>query len=95
VTYTRPHCTGGSVTAVVTGDANLFARVQTVRAAGRSVSFRPAETARLTVPLRPREAVCRVVFTVSPTAVPALALRGSTDTRVLGAHFLEFRYSSP
>jgi hypothetical protein len=30
------------------------------------------------------------VFTVTPTAVP-----GGADQRVLGAHFLEFRYAAP
>jgi hypothetical protein len=54
------------------------------------VTFSPADTATLTVPLRPQNGLCRVVFTVSPTAVP-----GKGDQRVLGAHFLAFRYSGP
>jgi hypothetical protein len=90
VTYTRLRCTGGTVTAQFTSDANLFSRPQTVRAEGKSVTFRPAQTATLTVPLRVRNGVCRAVFTVTPTAVP-----GSADPRVLGAHFLKFRYSAP
>jgi hypothetical protein len=33
-----------------------------------------------------------VQFAVTPTAVPARIQRGSKDTRVLGVHFLAFRY---
>jgi hypothetical protein len=95
VTYTRPRCTGGSVTATITSDASLFSGPQTVSAAGRRVTFQPSETVALTAPLRPRDGVCRAVFTVTPTAVPALVLVGSDDRRILGAHFLEFRYSAP
>jgi hypothetical protein len=92
--YTRLRCTGGRVTAVLTGDATLFGdRPQTVRAAGRSVTFRQDETARLTVPLRPRDGVCRVVFTVERTAIPAVVLPRNGDGRTLGAHFLSFRYT--
>jgi hypothetical protein len=95
VTYTRPRCVGGTVTATITSDASLFSRPQTVRAAGRRIEFQPSQTVALTVPLRPRDGVCRVVFTVSPTAVPALVRPGSEDRRVLGSHFLEFRYTAP
>jgi hypothetical protein len=95
VTYTRPRCRGGSVTAVVASDDKLFSRAQTVSAAGRSVTFAPSTVGHLTVPLQPRAGVCRVMFTVSPTAVPALAQPGSTDTRSLGARFVEFSYRAP
>jgi hypothetical protein len=95
VTYTRLRCTGGSVTATITSDARLFSRPQTVHAAGKKITFLPSETVRFTVPLRPRDGVCRVIFAVTPTAVPALVDPGSDDRRVLGAHFLEFRYSAP
>jgi hypothetical protein len=54
------------------------------------VTFDPSESAHLTVPLRPRNGVCRVLFTVTPTAVP-----GGADKRVLGAHFLTFLYNAP
>jgi glycosyltransferase involved in cell wall biosynthesis len=91
VTYTRLRCDGGSVTAVVSSDRRLFRRPQTVRAERRSVTFEPADTATLTVPLRPRGGVCRVTFTVTPTAIPSRVV-GSADMRVLGAHFLAFRY---
>jgi glycosyltransferase involved in cell wall biosynthesis len=90
VTYTRLRCNGGTVTAELASDPNLFTRPQTVTAEGKSVTFRPADTASLTVPLEPRKGTCRVTFTVSPTAVP-----GGSDQRVLGAHFQNFRYSAP
>ena len=94
-TYTRLRCRGGAVTAVVASDAKLFEQPQTVTAAGRSVTFAPEDVGRLTVPLQPRDGVCRVTFTVSPTAVPALVQPGSVDTRVLGARFIEFAYRAP
>jgi glycosyltransferase involved in cell wall biosynthesis len=90
VTYTRLRCGGGTVTAQLRRDPNLISRPQTVRAEGRSVTFRSNDDASLTVPLRPRDGVCRAVFTVSPTAVP-----GPADQRVLGVHFLAFQYSAP
>jgi glycosyltransferase involved in cell wall biosynthesis len=96
VTYTRLRCRGGTVTATVTGDATLFGdRPQTVRAGGRSATFAQDETAELTVPLRPRDGVCRVVFTVERTAIPAVVLPRNGDGRTLGAHFLSFNYTPP
>ena len=90
VTYTRLRCAGGAVTAQMRRDPNLITRPQTVRADGRSVTFSSNDDATLTVPLHPRNGVCRAVFTVTPTAVP-----GPADPRVLGVHFLQFRYASP
>jgi hypothetical protein len=93
VVYTRLRCTGGTVTAAVTGDAMLFGdQPQTIRSGGRRVTFRQDETAALTVPLRPRDGVCRAVFTVDRTAIPAVVLPRSGDGRILGAHFLTFQY---
>jgi hypothetical protein len=89
VVYTRLRCSGGTVTARLQRDPNLIAAPQTVRAGGRQVTF-AGEEASLTVPLRPRDGVCRAVFTVMPTAVP-----GPGDPRVLGVHFLAFDYSAP
>ena len=83
------------MTAEVASDPQLFGGPQTVRAAGRGVAFDPSNAASLTVPLRPRNGVCRVVYTVTPTAVPALVVKGSSDTRELGVHFLAFRYAAP
>jgi len=94
VTYRRLRCRGGTVTAVVASDANLFSRPQTVRAAGRSVTFEPGDVGRLTVPLRPEGDVCRVTFTVTPTAIPAV-VNGAADGRRLGARFAEFEYRAP
>jgi hypothetical protein len=90
VTYTRLRCTGGTVTAQMLRDPHLINGPQTVRAEGRSVTFRSSDAASLTVPLRPHGGVCRAAFTVSPTAVP-----GPSDPRVLGVHFLAFLYSAP
>jgi hypothetical protein len=90
VTYTRLRCAGGAVTAHMARDPNLVPGPQTVRAGGRSVAFGSSNEASLTVPLRPIDGVCRAVFTVNPTAVP-----GPADPRVLGVHFLEFRYAAP
>ncbi|MGZ4302982.1 MAG: ArnT family glycosyltransferase, partial [Gaiellaceae bacterium] len=90
VTYTRLRCAGGTVTAHMLRDPNLVRGRQTVRAGGRSVTFGSSDETDLTVPLRPLNGVCRAVFTVTPTAVP-----GPTDPRVLGVHFLEFRYAAP
>ncbi len=95
VAYTRLRCVGGRVTARITSDVNLFAVPQTVRGGGRSVTIRPSRTAALTVPLRPHDGVCLAVFTVTPTAVPALTRPGSTDSRVLGARFVAFDYAAP
>ena len=90
VTYTRLRCAGGAVTAQLSRDPKLVSRPQTVRADGRSVTFGSNDLATLTVPLHPRDGVCVAAFTVSPTAVP-----GPADPRVLGVHFLEFRYAAP
>jgi hypothetical protein len=90
VTYTRLRCAGGAVTAQLRRDPNLISRPQTVRADGKAVRFGAGDEATLTVRLHPRDGVCVAVFTVSPTAVP-----GPADPRVLGVHFLEFRYAAP
>ena len=90
VTYTRLRCGGGTVTAQLGSDPNLYTSPQMVTADGRSVTFSPSENATLTVPLHPRNGACRAVFTVTPTAVP-----GPSDPRVLGAHFLGFLYTAP
>jgi hypothetical protein len=79
---------------VIASDANLFVQPQTVKAAGRSVTFSPGDVAHLTVPLRPHDGVCRITFTVTPTAVPAI-VRGTADSRVLGARFAEFSFHAP
>jgi hypothetical protein len=78
----------------VTSDTALFKSAQTVSVEGRRVMFRPSQTRTIVVPLhRGPDGSCRAVFTVAPTAIPAVALKGSTDTRVLGVHFTSFRYT--
>jgi hypothetical protein len=93
-TYTRLRCRGGTVTAVVASDDKLFSRPQTVSADGHRTTFDPVGVGHLTVPLRPRDGVCRVTFTVTPTAVPAI-VEGTGDGRRLGARFVEFAYRAP
>ena len=97
VVYTRRSCRGGGLAVGVSSDPSLFSAPQTVvaRSGGREVGrlrLRPDQPRTvLRVPLEPRDGVCRVVFTVSPTAVPAEVL-GGADERVLGAHFDGFEY---
>jgi hypothetical protein len=98
LTYTRFHCAGGTVTALLGSDGSLFSRRETVtaRSGGKSVAvtFAPTAMTTLSVPLQPSpDGTCRAVFTVAHTAVPALVEPGNRDARVLGARFLEFRYS--
>jgi hypothetical protein len=95
VAYTRLRCEGGSVTVLLASDPHLFSAPQTVSAGGRHVTLEPSDEASLTVPLTPRNGVCRTIFSVTPTAVPALVRKGNGDLRVLGAHFLGFRYTAP
>jgi hypothetical protein len=83
VTYRRRECTGGTVRVTLFGDATLFRRPQTVRAAGVTRHVRPGVTTTMTVPLTD----CTARFTVSPTTVP-----GHGDPRTLGIHFLSFEY---
>ena len=100
VTYTRRRCTRGRLSVELSSDANLFLEPQTVvaRSNGRvlgRVSFPPDERAVLTVPVAPLPGTteCRVVYTVSPTAVPAeVTAGGNPDPRELGAHFNLFVY---
>ena len=98
VTYVRYGCDGGTLTAELQSDANLFVDAQrvTARAAGRAVArtaVPPAGTRRLTVPLRPsRSGACVVRFDVERTAVPAETLVDSDDERVLGVRFRRLDY---
>jgi 4-amino-4-deoxy-L-arabinose transferase-like glycosyltransferase len=99
--YTRFGCTGGTVAVTLQSDEALFSGPNLVtarvddRPAGRA-SVPPTGETVLTVPLRPRDGRCVVEFTVGRTAVPAQVTNGAnTDTRGLGAHFLDFAYSPP
>jgi hypothetical protein len=97
VTYTRRRCDGGRLAVGISSDPSLFDRPQTVvaRAGGRGVGrlrLTPGQPRTVfRVPLEPQDGVCRVVYSVSPTAVPADVL-GNGDERVLGAHFDGFAY---
>jgi hypothetical protein len=98
VSYQRVECAGGSLAVTLESDAQLFGSSQTVVAyeAGRvvGVAHVPRIGERvLTVPLsRGAGGSCRVRFAVALSAVPARVERGSSDTRPLGVHFLDFRY---
>jgi hypothetical protein len=93
VTYVRRRCAPGRLSVELSSDANLFLEPQTVvaRSNGRvlgRVRFSPEERAVLSVPVAPAPGTteCRVVYTVTPTAVP------KDDPRELGAHFNRFVY---
>ena len=100
VTYTRRRCRPGTLTALLSSDPSLFAEPQTVvaRSQGRvvgRVQVGPYGRAHLRVPIAPAAGttVCRVVYTVDPTAVPAEIPGGANpDPRELGAHFDRFFY---
>jgi hypothetical protein len=100
-TYERLRCRGGGVAVDLVSDGRLFheGQVVTARRAGRIVArtrVLPSAPTTLTVPLRRGpDGRCRVVFDVSPTAVPARILPGSTDVRRLGIHFERFDYVAP
>lgn len=92
VEYERRRCSPGSLQVVMHSDASLFHVPQTVIASveGRTVArvrFQAPDDATLRVPLRPDGSTCRVMFHVSPTAVP-----GAGDHRRLGVHFDAFNY---
>jgi hypothetical protein len=98
VTYTRRRCMGGTVTASMSGDPTLLGTQQTTVTARslsgreRRVTYAQDAPAALTVPLTPVDGRCVVRFEVSPTAVPAELIDGSTDTRELGTRFVGFTY---
>jgi hypothetical protein len=90
-------CRPGTLTVALHSDPSLFTTAQTVTAGtdGRSTSlrFEPDDHATLRVRVTPdADRVCTVRFAVAPTAVPAAVIPGSTDERVLGAHFAGFLY---
>lgn len=97
--YERLDCDGGRLLVDLQSDPHLFRRVQTVTAVAFDgvhrvrVDPRSAAPVTLSVPLRRgARGRCAVRFSVTPTAIPARVVRGSTDRRVLGVHFLDFRY---
>ena len=100
VTYTRRRCEPGRLAVDVASDPSLFSGPSTIvaRSNGSVVGrlrFGPLGPARLSVPVEPEPGTteCRVVFTVSPTAVPEEVTGGENpDDRELGAHFNRFVY---
>ncbi len=91
VTYSRSHCTGGTLNVQLTTDASLYTSAQTVVARVRGsvvgrASIPPTTATQLVVPLHSRGGTCSVEFDVARTLVP-----GHGDARALGAHFL-FNY---
>ena len=101
VAWLRRRCVPGRLSVSLSSDASLFLGPQTVvarlpggRVLGR-VRFAPQKGAVLSLPVAPRPGTsrCEVVFTVTPTAIPAKVTRGENpDPRVLGVHFDRFAY---
>jgi hypothetical protein len=99
VTYLRRRCRPGRLTVELSSDPSLFVTPQTVTARSNGgvvgrVRLKPDGRSFLSVPVSPIPGTtdCRVVYGVSPTAVPSEVLDGSTDDRELGAHFNRFVY---
>jgi hypothetical protein len=97
VRYTRLDCRGGTLTAELQGDPNLFIQPNVVTAStpvGVTRAVVPVTgTATIRVPLSPRSGHCVVHFRVRNTAVPAVVVGPpNTDTRKLGVHFNHFAY---
>jgi hypothetical protein len=94
VTYSRRRCKPGRLTVNLSSDDQLFFEPQSVVARSNGsvvgrVRLHGNTHVLLSVPVDPMPGTtdCRVVYTVSPTAVP-----GGGDDRVLGAHFNRFVY---
>jgi hypothetical protein len=99
VTYLRRRCKPGRLTVDLSSDDKLFLERQTVVARSNGsvvgrVRLHGNRHVLLTVPAEPVPGTtdCRIVYTVSPTAVPSELVDGSTDDRELGAHFNRFVY---
>jgi hypothetical protein len=99
VTWQRLNCRGGALHVEVSSDLSLFRGVnQTLAVSGttKPTTFHltPKTDHRpLTLPLTPQGGVCRVVFKISPTRVPAnFPQLKRNDTRRLGLHFDVIRY---
>ena len=83
------------MTVQMASDPNLFSRPQTVRAGGRRVTFDPADdrqpdgSAAATGRRLPRGVLGHA------DSRPCTHPRANGDLRVLGVHFLAFRYTAP
>jgi hypothetical protein len=100
VTYLRRRCVPGRLSVSLSSDPGLFFGPQTIVARSNGavvgrIRLQPEGRAVLSVPVAPLPgtSVCRVMFTVTPTAVPAEVTGGeSPDPRELGVHFNRFVY---
>jgi hypothetical protein len=100
VTYVQRRCGRGRLSVSLSSDPALFLSPTLVVARSNGavvgrVRLRPQGHAVLSVPVSPPagSSECRVIYTVTPTAVPAKVTGGSNkDPRVLGAHFNRFVY---
>jgi hypothetical protein len=99
VTYVRRRCEPGRLSVALSSDDKLFLEAQTItaRSNGREIGrirLRPDAQVVLSVPVEPAPGTteCRVVYTVTPTAVPSEVFPESPDDRELGAHFNRFVY---
>jgi hypothetical protein len=102
VTWQRVDCRGGALNVEVSSDTTLFHDVvQTLSISGttkpRTLRIPPNTDHRLVkVPLVPQRGLCRVVFKISPTRVPAnFPELQRNDQRRLGLHFDSRRYTPP
>ncbi|MGH3137016.1 MAG: glycosyltransferase family 39 protein [Gaiellaceae bacterium] len=101
VAYLRRRCVPGRLAVSLSSDPSLFLAPQTVVARSNGtvvgrIRLQPEGRAVLSVPVSPIPGAsdCRVVYTVTPTAVPAEVIGGdNTDQRELGAHFNRFVYT--
>jgi hypothetical protein len=102
VSYTRRRCRPGTLTVLLSSDPSLFLEPQTVvaRSNGRVVGrarVGPYGSTHMRVPVTPMPDTtdCRVVYTVSSTAVPDEVTGGANpDPRELGVHFERFFYEA-
>ena len=98
--WTRAACTGGTLTVTLESDDRLFKGVtQTVTVSGTTAARTlrvPSTTAGKTYVFRlvPRHGICTVAFAITPARRPSVFLH-TGDTRLLGLHFDEIRYSPP
>ena len=97
VIWKRRRCRGGELIVSLSSDPSLFESPQSVHASidGDPVALaivEPNTPTKLRVPLQSNRETCVVRFRVTPTAVPAEVLPGSTDRRELGTHFNVFDY---
>jgi hypothetical protein len=101
VTYIRRRCEPGRLAVALSSDGSLFLDPQTIVARSQgdvvgTLRLPPGARRTMRVPVEPDPATgeCRIVFTVTPTEVPAEVTGGANpDERELGAHFNRFVYT--